>query len=238
MDSKSRKNKHRSISYLYNYSLKLQEQIENMITNYKFEDELSNILVMALFKIAIQHHQSILLLLNQGNDNSAGALVRPLIEATYRGQWIIFIANVEIIQKLSIGEENFPSISKIGKSLNEKHKATGFLTSSNNKHLHDLTHGGIEQILRMIDGLEIRTNYSVQDIDYILEESTKHMCLFFVALGIQLDNQEFITLGSQLIIEYNDKIKTELRNVKDESFKMGDLKVQEPTMEGNENIQF
>ncbi|MDD2699369.1 MAG: caspase family protein [Arcobacteraceae bacterium] len=27
-------------------------------------------------------------------------------------------------------------------------------------------------------------------------------------------------------------------NVKDESFKMGDLKVQEPTMEGNENIQF
>ena len=191
---------------LYALSLNISKKVEKTITGYKFNDDLNKIIAMSLFELSRQHFNSILVLLDKNFNHSAGALLRPIIETHYRAQWIMFIADETQVKNISNGSIQFPKITKIAKSLDKQFNTKSF-SKEGFKHLHDLTHGGIEQILRFIDNTSIQSCYSSQDIDYILETSTKNICFFLSTTGLFLEDDNLLKLGNKMIIDFDNKIK-------------------------------
>jgi hypothetical protein len=123
------------------------------------------ILVAALFSLTLEHHGAILYLLKAGQfDGSALALVRPLIDGTYRAHWIYACAKPDIVLRIRNGEETvYPGLINMATEVEKKSDAGGmFAAIAPYIHaLHGYTHGGLEQLGRRFDAAgNVRANYA------------------------------------------------------------------------------
>lgn len=119
-----------------------------------------------LFYLALEHYDSIVILLSHRLIGSAFALARPLLEACVRGKWIICAATDTDIQKFSNGklEHRFQYLlDQIG---NTPEAGGAWLKETkrlNWNALNDLTHGGIHQVLRRVTEEYIESNYPLEE---------------------------------------------------------------------------
>ncbi len=120
----------------------------------------------ALFYLALEHYDSIVILLNDRLIGSAFALARPLLETYVRGKWILCSATDTDIQKFLKGklERSFQYlVDEIGKVTENEGDWLQKTKHSNWKALNDLTHGGILQVIRRLTEEYIESNYPLEE---------------------------------------------------------------------------
>jgi len=120
----------------------------------------------ALFYLALEHYDSILVLLRDRLIGSAFALARPLLETYVRGKWILCAATDTDIQNFLKGklEHSFQDLlDQIG---NDPESGGAWLQKTkefNWEAFNDLTHGGIHQVIRRLTEEYIESNYPLEE---------------------------------------------------------------------------
>lgn len=112
--------------------------------------------------LALEHHSGIVRLVQAGEYGTAAALLRPLLEASTIGYWLMYVADCGRIRSLptNVDASRSPDIPQLDhmaaklvpifppiKALVEGLKNNGPAT-----WLHKYTHGGMPQLLRRADG--------------------------------------------------------------------------------------
>lgn len=106
-------------------------------------------LATSCWHVAIEHHQSIVILVAEGQHGSALALIRPAFEAYIRGLWLMHAASDEAVDRA--GRDDFPNdVNQLLREVEASgHLTRGALRSIKNsawKRLCSLTHTGFRQI--------------------------------------------------------------------------------------------
>lgn len=142
------------------------------------------ILVVAFFSLAVQHHAAILHLLRDGRfDGSALALVRPLIEATYRAHWVYACSSPEQVAQIKKGRDVYPRFPDMASEVEAKIDAGGIFAEIKPyiNSLHGYTHGGLEQLGRQFNAAgDVQPNYS----DGVKSETINATTAYLTALAI------------------------------------------------------
>ncbi len=140
-----------------------------------------------LFYLALEHYDSILVLLNNRLIGSALALARPLLETYVRGKWILSSATDTDIHNFLKGklEHSFQDLlDQIG---NDPESGGAWLQKTkkfNWNALNDLTHGGIHQVMRRLTEKSIESNYP-------LEEQAR-LVVLAIEVGIRTATELFV----------------------------------------------
>jgi len=112
--------------------------------------------------LACEHHSAIIRLVLAGEYGSAGALLRPLLEASTTASWLLYAATCDYIRSLptSATAGRAPDIPQLDRMLDQLQPwfpdITKLLLALKNKGpavwLHQYTHGGTPQLLRRSSG--------------------------------------------------------------------------------------
>ena len=150
------------------------------------------------------HHRSIVLLLEKGIYSSAFALLRPLIDAVYRGLWISQVASEEEVIKVfnteyKFNQKTYELINEIDKYNNTDifHKRYKQISP----FLHGMTHGGIEQLTRQFSRNEdfIEPSFSEGDLVNIIKHSNSHMAIVLIDYSSYQNDDELKTFGNKIL---------------------------------------
>jgi len=110
-------------------------------------DTAPNSIVGALLAVSFQHCDSILILMQAGeNDASVEALLRPAIESSLRLQWLA--EDKDRAKQIMANKMNFPSFSRLMGRFAKK--PTNKDTGDPVKALHDYAHAGMLQLIRHV----------------------------------------------------------------------------------------
>lgn len=122
----------------------------------------------ACYFAALDHHQGITVLFDEGIPSPALALLRPLYESFVRGSWLHGCATDAELQHFLDGKE-LPKISELLRRLEETDEFDSkILSSAHGKNwavLCSLTHTGIQQVLMCVSEDAIERNCSTDLID-------------------------------------------------------------------------
>jgi len=157
-------------------------------------DTEEKVLIVALFSLVLEHHGAVLHLLKAGRfDGSALALVRPLIEASYRGHWIYCCATPEAIKQISVGKDAYPKLPRMASDVEKKLGTGGYFAAivPHLRTLHGYTHGGMEQLARRYDAPlgNVRPTYPDEIKAENIRVTTAHLTALAIAY-CQLISQE------------------------------------------------
>src|SRR5450830_1029863 len=112
----------------------------------------------ARYYISMQHVNGALALLRLNSPTPAFALARPIYETFMRSIWYSHKASEDERERAQ--NDDFPTLSKIVKSLEDDPAATNIIKQYENLNvLHSYTHGGSYQILNHIGGTNLKPNF-------------------------------------------------------------------------------
>ncbi len=118
-------------------------------------DSDERILVVSLLSLVQEHHAAILHLLRSGIfDGSALALVRSVVEGTFRAHWVYTAAKPATLVRIRNGGNCFPGLMTMADQIEKKMGTqVGFLRGIEPYigAMHGYTHGGFEQLFRRFD---------------------------------------------------------------------------------------
>ena len=102
-------------------------------------------IVDALLTVCLQHCDSILLLLESGeNVASAEALLRPMVESAFRLFWLM--QKKDRADQITTGKLKFPGFSRLVRSVAGTAKQCPANLQTATTNLHDLAHAGVSQL--------------------------------------------------------------------------------------------
>jgi hypothetical protein len=121
-------------------------------------------LVFAYVALVLEHQHAIVVLIRSSLIGSALALLRPQVEAAFRGLWVNLIASDDQVTAIGqTGKEPFPKFRQMAKELDEAYHSDGWLLgfADDWSTLNGFTHSGLEQLGRrfIADG-NIAPNYT------------------------------------------------------------------------------
>lgn len=154
-------------------------------------EDISNLLA-AYTDIALEHHESIHLLISRKLYGSSFALVRPLFDTFYRAHWVCGCATKEKVHEICNNDSfQFPKMSDMVQSIDEKYASDTFFSSIKDNSWSSMcsyTHTGLLQIGRRFTGNTIKPNYSDGEILEVLN-STNLVIIFITRLFFIATNQ-------------------------------------------------
>ena len=161
----------------------------------------------ALFKLAIDHSQAIVILVGSGCDSSALALQRPCFEAFTRGVWVRWcISDPELTEVRKKGE--FPEMWKLVKKIeaNEEFQleALKYVKEQAWSHWCGLTHGGMEQIVRQWSKNGIESNHDPTEIEQALHWADLWQLLSATQLAIASGEASLVQYFSDRCKSYHN----------------------------------
>lgn len=184
---------------------KAEHTVGQALSGFTVNDILKEKIVAGYMSIAMYHHRSIILLIEQQLHSSASALARPLLEACYRGTWVSLIADDEISEKINSSTYTFKPTWEVAKEIDSVIGDEVFYTVFNlNKDvLNGMTHGGIELIARQFDkdGSAITSSFSDEELIELLQSSNSHLGMTLLGFSYNLKNDKLMALAKKLIIE-------------------------------------
>ena len=132
---------------------------------------------LACFAIAQQHHAAILILLTNTPPlhATAFALLRPLMEATLRGEWISHCATDEQVKSFASGHKKQLDMSSLIKALEKK---LGDLNVHENLYqntwpvLSAYTHTYEDQVLHWLAGNDVSSDYSPEQVQWLISTAS------------------------------------------------------------------
>jgi hypothetical protein len=106
-------------------ALKLRQELEQRLVGIELENKPRQRVAYACYSIAREHYAAILLLLQQEPPSyaTAFALLRPVLEATLRGEWIAECASDGQIKTFALGSKRQLDMSSVVEALQKKSKA-------------------------------------------------------------------------------------------------------------------
>lgn len=142
----------------------------------------------ACFAVAKQHHASLLILL--ANDPplqaTAFALLRPLLEATLRGEWISHCATDDQVKTFALGGKKqldmSSLVSELGKKLSDWN-AHAVLYKRTWPIISAYTHTYEHQIQPWLFASEVCPNYTSEQVSWLLANASP--CLKLCAASIR-----------------------------------------------------
>jgi hypothetical protein len=187
-------------------ALQLSERLQLLLSNETQHVIKTNRdgLCLLHWSLIFEHHQGILVLLQQRLPAPAFALLRPLEEAFLRS-FVVMHGTDKQAEAIKNGKyKTQPEI--IGNQIDQKlglmkaHFGPSFKTKM--PVLHGFTHGGKEQLVRQASGLDIVSSYTDDEISTLVKET---MWVVFLAalfitdfLGYPAENQA----AMQMLNEY------------------------------------
>jgi len=185
-----------------NIMLKKGEDVRNrlhqMLSEKEYASEDIKNLLAAYTDIALEHHESIYLLIDRKLYVSAFGLVRPLFDTFYRSRWIYGCATKEQIHEIFNNDSfQFPKMSDMVQSIDEKYASDTFFSSIKDNSwsaMCSYTHSGLLAICRRFTGNTIKPNYNEVEILEVLNSTNVVIILitrlFFIAINQMTEVKE------------------------------------------------
>ncbi len=112
--------------------------------------------------LALEHHSALIRVVEAGEYGTAGALLRPLLEAATIGYWFVYVAPCDEIRRLQTKTvdnplNDIPMLGELLKSLTPvfpqiTKMSEGLKAGGSAKWLHKYAHGGTPQLTRRANG--------------------------------------------------------------------------------------
>ena len=184
----------------------LRNRLQQMLSEKEHPCEDINNLLAAYADIALEHHQSIYLLVDRKLCGSAFTLVRPLFETFFRAYWVYGCATKKQVHEIYNNDHfHFPKTDDMAQSIDEKYASDTFfstLRDSSWAAMCSYTHSGLLQVGRRFTGNIIKPNYSEGAILEALN-STNWVIIFIIRLYFIGTNQiPEVKEIEKLILEY------------------------------------
>lgn len=117
---------------------------------------------LALFQQSQDICDAITILIKENLPGPAWALARPMVDTYVHGLWLLNHASDEKVNEF-LAENKLPKFNELLKAIGNDEETGGAwihkICELNRKDFHDLTHGGIEHVLRRITDDSIEPNY-------------------------------------------------------------------------------
>ena len=153
----------------------------------EYDDRTRTTLLIAFTDQIFEHHQAILLLIEQQLTGSAFALVRSLIEAFLKLQWAVACATDQQIEKIATKQKfDFPGTENMVTQIDEKLKTNGFFLDFKKNAwnaMNSYTHTGLLQLSRRFSGTRVEPQYNQQECIEVVRVITTAVILlgrFFI----------------------------------------------------------
>lgn len=132
---------------------------------------------LACFAVAQQHHSAILILLDRPNplQATAFALLRPLMEATLRGEWVLHCATDDQVKTFVLGGKqqlDMASVIRALEKINPGSEAHRILYQDNWKIVSAYTHTFEYQIQHWLSDGEVCPAYDPSQLAWLLNAGT------------------------------------------------------------------
>jgi len=193
-----------------NEIIKIAEELEAWIHGHTNEKEYPNKPELALLQQSQDICSAISILLEAKLPGPAYALARPMLDTYVRGLWLLNHASDMEIKKFLEGKERH-GFNEFLKAIGNGEETGGAwihkISGLNRQAFHDLTHGGIEHVLR-------RTTINSTEPNYPEDEQIR---LMQIQIGIQfaigyellalVDNQAGIAKLEEMAQEYGTAVR-------------------------------
>jgi hypothetical protein len=132
---------------------------------------------LACFAVAQQHHSAMLILLDRPNplQSTAFALLRPLMEATFRGEWVLHCAKDDQVRNFATGGKqqlDMASVIKALEKLNPGSDAHRILYLNNWKIVSAYTHCFEHQVQHWLVQNDVSPKYESAQVAWLLNAGT------------------------------------------------------------------
>lgn len=176
-------------------------------------------LAMTCFYIAVDHHRSILFLVNSGRYGSAFTLSRTVLDSCVRGLWLYSHASDNDIEHIVEKRTFNKDFKKMVEIVESKNRGLGqdkiiILQHQLWPRLSGYTHTGLEQITRYIADEEIKPNFKeeevLQMVDFVNVYNLSTAYRMSSNLGAASSNVEF---GERAVsyANYSERILNSLK---------------------------
>lgn len=129
------------------------------------------IVLIGMIDAALEHQSAITLLIREDHHGSAMTLVRSVVEAMYRGSWIVAKASEADAEKVRDGTFRWPDMNQVVSQADKAYDTGGFFASAkagNWGALNSFTHTGELQIARRFTGNDLQSKYSEDELQYAI----------------------------------------------------------------------
>ncbi|NNH18299.1 hypothetical protein HLB01_04515 [Bordetella trematum] len=138
----------------------------------------------SLFFVGIHHARAITLLIQHRRYTSSLALLRPLIEAFFRAGWIKYCSTEAQLELLLNGQDLPGTTARRSRQLAKIKPHYGRIDAQITRifgnTLHELTHGGSEQIFNQSDGITITDAHDLSNV-YLALKTVSLIWYFCIA---------------------------------------------------------
>jgi hypothetical protein len=166
---------------------KAMQSVKPILSQHGFPADSRNLTVIGFISWLIEHHEAILLLTMHDMPGSASALLRPVVEGSYRALWINLPATDDEVKTFNEKDKIDPNFGEIAAALDAAYDMAGFFQGLKDRtwnHLNSYTHGGMLQIGRRFTNDEVVNNYSEEEI-YEMTATATTIILLAVSLFLK-----------------------------------------------------
>lgn len=192
-----------SMKDVYDEIVNLIDESDNALTKKTTGTEIRDSIAVALVSIARHHYSTIFNSIQTHNQiNSAFALLRPLVEATYRALWIMLVATENQVRRIGDGTRQFSSSPlALAEKIDRKEGGTIFQSRyrGNSKLLNGMTHGGIELIGRQMKDGYIEPNFEELELVGLLSEATANYGMLLFYYGQFIKDDDLRITGGEIV---------------------------------------
>lgn len=193
------------IRSLLEKTTRFKRSLGALVTAHEYPTDPKRQLLLAYHSIMSEHHEAICLLIKNGLDGSAFALVRSFYEPFYRAHWIVGCASPKQIDELLHGKDIFPKMHEMVEQIDSAFGIDDFfqnIKKSSWGSMNDYTHSGLRQIGRRFRGNLVEPNYATDEIVEVLDGINIGLLLMGLLFFKVFDRSEAATKVEKLITEY------------------------------------
>jgi hypothetical protein len=166
MSKKRMKEEHQLSAHLVQLEQVVQAA-KPLLGRYEYPDDYRTVTVIGFMAQIIEHQEAVLLLIDEDLVGSALALMRPVVEAMYRGLWIDKCATDEEVKRFIEKDEIEARFTTLAKAIDEKYETHGAFEGLKKRTwslLNSLTHTGMHQLKRRFTAHDARPSYTEAQI--------------------------------------------------------------------------
>ena len=175
-----------------------------------YADDTRTMLLVAYTDVALEHHEAIMLLLQQKHFGSAFSLVRLIFEAFFRVHWVLGCARDSDVQKIACKEFDFPPMGTMVADIDARWHTNGFFETIKKQAwaaMNSYTHSGIRQLSRRFKDGRIEPNYSDAEIVEVISGTTMAVLLLGVFFSKLVNRAAEAVEAESLIGSFIERIQ-------------------------------
>ena len=182
--------------------------LHGSVNNISVPSDKRSTIALALLQQALDITDGINILIENNLPGPAFALARPMHEGYVRGVWLLAHASEESVGKFEEGKcPNFPELIK---QIGDKPETGGAfikgMTELNLSSFHDLTHGGMEHVIRRTTESSIEPNYAEEEILKLIKGRNKYCMLITCFILLLADDKDSMARLIEKRKEWNNAL--------------------------------